>query len=92
MTKPKALRYSEAVPTIREGAWRLVIIPQDHDPRHVHAMFGKDRPEMIVHLGENGEVELIRVDRDLTTADVRKGLAAVQKHFDALIALWEAFS
>lgn len=69
----------------------MIIIPQDHDPRHVHAMLGKDGPEVVVRLGDAGEVELIKADRDLTTAEVRKGLAAVQKHFDALVALWEAY-
>jgi hypothetical protein len=92
LEKPKGIGYSGSVPTIREGAWRLVIIPGDHDPRHVHAMFGKDGPEVVVRLGKNGEVTPTRVDRPLTNADVRKALAAVQKHFDALAALWEAYS
>jgi hypothetical protein len=89
---PKGIGYNESVSTIREGAWRLVIIPQDHDPRHAHAMLGKDGPEVVVRLGKNREVTPTRVDRPLTNADVRKALAAVQKHFDALAALWEAYS
>jgi hypothetical protein len=55
---------------MREGAWRLVIIPQDHDPRHVHAMLGKDGPEVVVRLGKNRDVTPTRVDQGLTNADV----------------------
>jgi Domain of unknown function (DUF4160) len=92
LEKPKGTGYNSGVPTIREGAWRLVIIPGDHDPRHVHAVLGRDGSEVVVRLGKNGEATPTRVDRPLTNADVRKALAAVQKHFDALAALWEAYS
>jgi hypothetical protein len=55
-------------------------------------MLGKDGPEVVVRLEKNRELTPTRVDRPLTNVDVRKALAAVQKHFDALAALWEAYS
>jgi hypothetical protein len=79
------------MPSIRAGRWRLVIIPNDHEPRHVHARLGAGRAlEATVLLERNGTVSL-REARGLTNSEIREVMVAVRAHFDRLALLWEAY-
>jgi hypothetical protein len=80
------------VPTIKVGAWRLVVIPGDHEPRHVHACYGtRNALQAVIILEANGSVTLRKVDHGLSRSQVRVARALVAEHFEALAALWENF-
>jgi hypothetical protein len=80
------------MPTILAGAWRLVVITGDHDPRHVHAKYGSGNgPEAVVLLGFDGIAKLREADRALSRADIRKAVALVQEYFDELVKIWERY-
>jgi len=80
------------MPTIRAGKWLLIVIPGDHNPRHVHACLGsKNGPQVIAFLAEDGIVSVREIKGSVSNADARKALAAVQEHFDDLLDLWKRF-
>ncbi len=80
------------MPSITVGPWRLVVIPGDHDPRHVHARYGSDGAyEAVIRLEAGGTVTLREADRGLSRAEIRVALALVLEHFEALAALWEEY-
>ncbi|HTV73435.1 MAG TPA: hypothetical protein VME66_07020 [Candidatus Acidoferrales bacterium] len=59
------------LPSIKAGAWRLVVIPGDHEPRHVHARLGTgDAPEAVVLLNVASSVTLREADRGLSRAEL----------------------
>jgi len=79
------------MPSIKAGRWTLVIIPGDHEPRHVHARLGTGRAlEAVVLLEPNGAVSL-REERGLTSSDLREVIIVVRAHFDRLASLWELY-
>jgi hypothetical protein len=79
------------MPTIKAGRWCLVIIPGDHEPRHVHARLGTGRAlEAIVLLERNGTVSL-REARGLTSSELREVMIVVRALFDRLTSLWELY-
>lgn len=80
------------VPSIRAGRWRLVVIPGDHEPRHIHARLGtRDASEAVIRLNADGTVTLREADRGLSRAEVRQALVIVLEHFDRLSELWERY-
>jgi hypothetical protein len=82
------------VPTIKVkvGAWRLVVIPGDHEPRHVHARYGtRNAPRAVFLLEADGTVALREAHPRLSRADIRVAKRLVRDHFETLVALWEEF-
>ena len=80
------------LPSIRVGAWRLVVIPGDHEPRHVHARYGSaEANEVVVEIDTDGAVKLRRANRALSRAQVRRALELVTEHRADLMQLWETY-
>ena len=80
------------MPSIKVGAWRLVVIPGDHEPRHVHARYGAQNAlEVVIKLEDGGSVTLWRADRGLSRAKIRMALATVFEHYEVLVRLWEDY-
>lgn len=78
--------------TIRVGAIRFKIYPEDHRPRHVHAFIGAG--EVIVDLRADGTVALSARGRRairgrVSREDVRKVLDAAAGSFERLATAWE---
>ena len=78
--------------TVRAGAVRFKIYPQDHEPRHVHGLYAGI--EVIVALLADGTVALARrgdavQPRNAKRSDVRKVLNAAAEYFEDLVAAWE---
>jgi hypothetical protein len=74
------------------GSWRLVVIPGDHDPRHVHARRGTgNAAEAIIRLNADGTVSLREADRELSRTEIRQILELVDTHFAELADLWERY-
>jgi hypothetical protein len=80
------------MPSIAARGWRLVVIPGDHEPRHVHARHGgAGAPEAVFRLNEGGSTTLREADRQLTRAQVREAGALVVRYFRELEELWETY-
>jgi len=80
------------VTTIKAGAVRFKLYPEDHLPRHAHGLYAGI--EVVVQLGAERTVTLAsRNDaiqpKDAKRSDVRKILNAAATHFDALVDAWE---
>ena len=70
----------------------LLVIPGDHEPRHVHARHGTTNPpEAVFELGSDGKIALREADRELTRAQIRDAHDLVAKHFNKLEELWETY-
>ena len=80
------------MPSIPVRGWRLVVIPGDHEPRHVHARHGTaGASEAVFRLNSDGTVTLREADRQLTRAQVREAAELVTDHFRELEELWETY-
>jgi hypothetical protein len=80
------------MPSIAARGWRLVVIPGDHEPRHVHARHGTaGAPEAVFRLNSDGTITLREADRQLTRAQVREAEELVTEHFRELEELWETY-
>jgi hypothetical protein len=80
------------MPSIPARGWRLVVIPGDHEPKHVHARHGSaDAPEAVFRLNGDGSITLREADRELTRAQVREAGELVIEHFAELEELWETY-
>ena len=80
------------MPSIPARGWRLVVIPGDHEPRHVHARLGTTgAPEAVFRLNADGTITLREADRHLTRAQVREAEELVTEHFSELKELWETY-
>jgi hypothetical protein len=80
------------VPTIKVGRWRLVVIPRDHYPMHVHARQGSgNAPTVVIELNPDGVPSLRRSRHDLSRADTQQVLEIVAEHFAELVELWERY-
>ena len=72
------------MPSIAARGWRLVVIPGDHEPRHVHARHGRaGAPEAVFRLNPDGTLTLREADRELTRAQIREAAE--------LEELWETY-
>ncbi len=80
--------------SLDDGGVKFMAYPQDHEPRHVHGFIGGiGGPEVIVELKAEGIVDLaVRVDavQGANRGEVRKVLAAADRRFADLVALWDA--
>jgi hypothetical protein len=80
------------MPSIAARGWRLVVIPGDHEPRHVHARHGgAGAPEAVFRLNEDRSITLRGADGQLTHAQVREAEEIVVMHFGELEELWEMY-
>jgi hypothetical protein len=80
------------VPTIRVGRWRLVIIPRDHHPPHVHARQGTGRaPEVVIEFNLDTTLSIREFDDGLSRSDIRQVVEIVDAHVAELIELWERY-
>jgi hypothetical protein len=80
------------MPTISVRGWRLVVIPGDHEPRHVHARHGTSyAAEAVFLFNPDGTITLREADRQLTRAQVREAAALVAEHVSELDELWETY-
>jgi hypothetical protein len=80
------------VSTIRVGAIRFKLYPEDHEPRHVHAFVGQG--EVIVDLRLDGTVALAHrgdgpIRGRVSRSDVRSVLASAVTAFEDLAGAWE---
>lgn len=78
--------------SIRIGGIVFQIFPADHEPRHVHALYGN--VVVVVDLRYDRAVALSnRADAiapaNAKRSDIKKILTAAAEHFDELIAAWE---
>jgi hypothetical protein len=78
--------------TVRVGAIRFKVYPQDHEPRHVHAFVGSG--EVIIDLRSDGTVTLAKrgigaIRGSVTRSDVKKVLRAAAGAFERLAEAWE---
>ncbi len=90
-TNLSRLGYDLLVTTVRAGGVRFKIYPQDHEPRHVHGLYGGI--EVIVDLLADGTVRLARrkdavQPGNAKRSDVRKILNAAAEYFDAIVVAW----
>ncbi|MEA2787182.1 MAG: hypothetical protein QOF71_3286 [Candidatus Eremiobacteraeota bacterium] len=80
--------------SLDDGGIKFMAYPQDHEPRHVHGLVGGiGGPEVIVDLKMDGTVGFADRDdavRGANRAEVRKVLAAADRRFVDLVALWHA--
>lgn len=80
------------MPSIVHRGWRFVVIPGDHEPRHVHARHGgTGAPEAVFRLNDDGTVTLREADRELTRAQVREAATLVAEEFERLMKLWKTY-
>jgi hypothetical protein len=80
------------MPSIPARGWRLVVIPGDHEPRHVHARHGTaGAAEAVFRLNSDGTITLREADRQLTRAQVREAAELISEHFRELEELWETY-
>ncbi|TAM76744.1 DUF4160 domain-containing protein [bacterium] len=80
------------LPSIKVGAWRLVVIPGDHEPRHVHARYGSaEANEVVAEIAADGTVKIRRANRALSRAQVRRALELVAEYSAGLMQLWETY-
>lgn len=80
------------VSTVRVGGMRFKVYPQDHEPRHVHALIGAG--EVVIDLRADGTVALAArasgaIRGSVSRNEVRKALAAAAGAFDRLAKAWE---
>lgn len=78
--------------TVRVGAIRFKVYPQDHEPRHIHAFVGSG--EVVLDLRSNGTVALAKrgsgaIRGSVTRTEVRKALDAAAEAFELLAKAWE---
>ena len=74
------------------GRLRLVIIPRDHHPPHLHTRNGTGRaPEVVIDLNFDGNLTLRGARRNLSQAEIRQLIEIVAAHFAELIELWERY-
>jgi hypothetical protein len=78
------------VPTIlRVGKLRIAILTRnEHEPPHVHV----EHPDgsIVVWLNERSrEAKLRESSRRVRAGDVREAVAAVDRHFEILLAAWK---
>ena len=80
------------VSSVRIGGIIFQLFPVDHEPRHVHALYGNVRA--VVDLLDDRTVALANRDDCIKPAnakrsDVNKILSTPSEHFDTLVAAWE---
>jgi hypothetical protein len=77
---------------MKAGAWRLVVIPGDHQSRRVHARLGTGRArEVVIELRADGTSRLREADGDLSHSKVREAMKLAQQHFGELVQLWDDY-
>lgn len=64
---------------------RVVIYLNDHEPAHVHVI---GSGETRIDLSGHGDAPRLVWSKGMTRAEVRRALAIVKDHRDALIARW----
>ncbi len=84
VVKPKRFGYIGYVPTVlRAEGFAFRIYTKDHPPAHVHVVWG--RGNLKVYLESERPPEL---RGHVSVADVRRAVALVATHYDALLAAW----
>ncbi|KSB87300.1 hypothetical protein AS593_22910 [Caulobacter vibrioides] len=73
------------ITVLRTQGLRVVIFTNDHEPAHVH-VFG-DGEAKINLVGRDDAPELVRAQA-MTRAEIRRAMAIVVEHRDALLARW----
>ncbi len=74
------------VTVLRIRGLRVVIFTNDHEPAHVH-VYG-DGEAKINLVGRDGAPELVRAEA-MTRADIRRAMATVAEHREALLMRWK---
>lgn len=72
------------VTVLRDGAFRVVIFVNDHQPAHVH-VFGDG--ELKIDISRPGRVKLVWADR-MSKPDVRRAMLIVTKMQVILLERW----
>lgn len=72
---------------------RFSVYPNDHPPRHVHAVLGRTR--VVIDMLVGGDVIIADRERSISPpnakkSDVRKTLVLAAANFDELVELWES--
>lgn len=68
------------------GEFAFLIFTNDHSPAHVHGR----KAGMLAKISLEPEVVLLRYDKDLTIADLRKMVNIVKDNRDFLLERWNA--
>jgi len=66
------------------GEFAVIIFLNDHPPAHVHVRKGR----MLAKVGLSPQITLLRYDKDLSKADLRKMLTIVLEHQQFLLEKW----
>jgi hypothetical protein len=76
--------------SIKVRGWRLVIIPGDHEPRHVHARYGAaGAAQAVFRLNDDATVTLRGANLKLTRKQIRETEVLIAEHMTELKELWE---
>jgi hypothetical protein len=73
------------VTVLRAGGFRVAIYLNDHAPAHVHVI---GDGEARIDLSEPDGATALVWAHGMTRADLRRALAVVSEHRDALLARW----
>ena len=77
--------------TVRAGAVRFRLHPQDHEPIHAHGRYAESlvvvqfEPDGSVAIAERGDAVL---PRNAKANDIGKILEAAAEHYDTIVAAW----
>lgn len=76
------------MPTVdREGPFRVIIYPNDHEPAHVHLLTG-DGTIVVNLLGREGQPELRELYGNVGRRIVRQALELVAQRREQYLARW----
>ena len=72
---------------LRANGFRFVIIPDDHNPPHVHIY--KAETELIINLGIGSDEPAIRNVYRMTNRDIGIAFALTEIHNDKFLSQWQ---
>lgn len=70
-------------------AVKILLPPREHGPPHVHVF--KGGTEVVIEIGERGELCRLREVHGMPNADVIRAFRLVEAHADALLEKWRGF-
>ena len=76
------------MPTVlRRNGFEIAIRTHDHEPPHVHVLFGGD--EVVINLGIDGRNPYVREVRGMSRRDIRRAVDIVTPNNEILLLEWQ---
>ena len=75
--------------SIRYGAFRLHVFPNDHDPAHVHVFAQKGVIRFALEF--DGSARYLDVEGPVSNRDIRRAKEAVEKNHATLLGFWKQY-